>query len=170
MAIELNEPEPALMKSAFGRFPSGVAALAATINGEKVGLVASSFSVGVSFEPPMVMFSVQNSSTTWPLLRTADAIGVSILADAHNAICYQLASRSRDRFAGVDVHTSESGAVFIPDSALWMECRIVSEIAAGDHTVIVLEVARVSFESHIEPLVYHGAAFKQLVTAGNAAA
>lgn len=158
----LDENAAASVKSAFGAFPSGVAALCAEIDGVKVGMVASSFSVGVSFDPPMVMFSVQNSSTTWPTLKTADRIGISILASEHDSACYQLSSRKGDRFAGLDVHQLETGAIFVHDATVWLECVIRSEIPAGDHHVVVLEVTSLRVIEEQEPLVYHGTRFRTL--------
>jgi flavin reductase (DIM6/NTAB) family NADH-FMN oxidoreductase RutF len=158
----LDADAAASVKSAFGAFPSGVAALCAEIDGVKVGMVASSFSVGVSFDPPMVMFSVQDSSTTWPVLKTADRIGISILGSAHDAACYQLSSRKGDRFAGLDVHQLDTGAIFVHDAAVWLECVIRSEIPAGDHHVVVLEVTSLRVAEGQEPLVYHGTRFRTL--------
>lgn len=162
MFVTLPKPDQEILRGAFARFPSGVAALTATVDGEQIGMVASSFSVGASFDPPMVMFAVKKSSNTWPILRRARRIGVSILGDAHDRICRQLASRSGDRFAGIDLRHGESGAILIVDAALWMECEIVSETPAGDHAIVVLEVKGVHFESHIEPLIFHGSTFRQL--------
>jgi flavin reductase (DIM6/NTAB) family NADH-FMN oxidoreductase RutF len=158
----LDEDAAATIKSAFGAFPSGVAALCAEIDGVRVGMVASSFSVGVSFDPPMVMFSVQNSSSTWPVLKSAGRIGISILGSAHDATCYQLSSRKGDRFAGLDIHTTEAGAIFVHDAAVWLECVVRSEIPAGDHHVVVLEVTSLRVGEGQEPLVYHGTRFRQL--------
>ncbi|CAN5403040.1 hypothetical protein BH09ACT1_BH09ACT1_21120 [soil metagenome] len=96
MIVIPYEADTNALRATFGRFPSGVAALAAVIDGEPTVLVASSFTVGVSMDPPMVMFAVQNSSTTWPVLATADHLGVSILADSHSTLVRQLASINRD--------------------------------------------------------------------------
>ena len=157
-----DEGAAASVKSAFGAFPSGVAALCAEVDGVKVGMVASSFSVGVSFDPPMVMFSVQNSSSTWPVLTQARRIGVSVLGSAHDAACYQLSSRKGDRFAGLDVHQLDSGAIFVHDAAVWLECEVRSAIPAGDHHVVVLEVTSLRVAEDQEPLVYHATRFRTL--------
>lgn len=157
-----DDDAAATVKTAFGAFPSGVAALCAEIDGVKVGMVASSFSVGVSFDPPMVMFSVQNASSTWPTLKAADRIGISILGSAHDAACYQLSSRKGDRFTGLDVHTADTGAIFVHDAAVWLECVVRSEVPAGDHHVIVLEVTSLRVAEGQEPLVYHATRFRQL--------
>ncbi|MCU1530356.1 MAG: oxidoreductase [Frondihabitans sp.] len=161
----LDDGAATTIKDAFGAFPSGVAALCAEIDGVKVGMVASSFSVGVSFAPPMVMFSVQNSSSTWPVLKKARRIGISILGSAHDATCYQLSSRKGDRFAGLDIHGAASGAIFVHDAAVWLECEVRSEVPAGDHHVVVLEVTSVRVGEGQEPLVYHGTRFRQLLAA-----
>ena len=162
--FEAISTDPAVIRKAFGRFPSGIAALSALVEGNPVGIVASSFSVGVSFEPPLVMFSVQNSSATWPIMRRQKRIGVSVLGSEHGQLCYQLASRSGDRFANVPVVATAQGALFIRGSALWMDCEIFSETAAGDHQIVVLEVKALNVEADHEPLVYHGAQFRQLAS------
>jgi flavin reductase (DIM6/NTAB) family NADH-FMN oxidoreductase RutF len=163
--LETISSDPSDIRSAFGKFPSGVAALCAEIDGEPTGLVASSFSVGVSYEPPLVLFSVQNSSTTWPVLRRGGRIGVSILGSDHARECYQLASRKGDRFAGLDIRTTDLGALFIEGSSLWLDCEIYSETPAGDHTIVLLEVKSLKVSDDRDPLIYHSAAFRSLVPA-----
>ncbi|HXD28568.1 MAG TPA: flavin reductase family protein, partial [Arthrobacter sp.] len=86
--------EPDALRQAFAQHPSGVAALCTIIDGEPQGIVASSFTVGVSMDPPLVMFAVQNTSRTWPVVRGAGRIGVSVLGEGHDGVCRQIASKS----------------------------------------------------------------------------
>ena len=51
--------DPARLREAFGIFPSGVVAVAAEVDGQLVGLAASSFT-SVSLEPPLVSISIAN--------------------------------------------------------------------------------------------------------------
>lgn len=155
--------QPAVLRRAFSRFPSGIAALCAVIDGQPQGMVASSFTVGVSMDPPLVMFAVQNTSRTWPVLSSADRIGVSVLGSDHEGICLQIASKSGNRFAGLDLHTDESGAIFLDRAALWLECSVENVVPAGDHQVVILRVhGHASLDEAHEPLVFHGSAFRQL--------
>lgn len=156
-------PDSTLLRETFSCFPSGVAALSAEVQGQKEVLIASSFTVGVSMDPPLVMFAVQNSSTTWPLLRSASRIGISVLGGAHAMACRQLAAKDKSgRFEGIDVLTTDSGAVLIGGSPVWFECSIHAEYAAGDHTVVLLEVEALFSDKAVDPLVFHGSRFRQL--------
>jgi flavin reductase (DIM6/NTAB) family NADH-FMN oxidoreductase RutF len=154
--------DPASIQKALGNVPSGVAAVCAEVDGAPIGFVASSFSVGISFEPPLVLFSVQNSSTTWPKLRSAARIGVSILGRHQEKECLQLASRTKDRFAGMDTMVSESGALFIGGAACFLECTVMAEIPAGDHHIVLLRVRDMAVDLEAEPLIYHRSAFRRL--------
>lgn len=129
-------------------------------------MVASSFSVGASFSPPMVMFSVQNSSTTWPVLAAAGRIGVSVLGSEQTQACIQLASCSRDRFEGLSIRSTELGAVLIDGAPMWLECEVVNTAPAGDHRVVVLQVHGMRVDSERMPLVYHRRRFHSLVALG----
>lgn len=154
---------PDTLRRAFSGFPSGVAALCSTVDGKPEGIVASSFTVGVSLDPPLVMFAVQKKSRTWPVLRDSQRIGVSILASGHEDVCLQIASKSADRFAGLDLHTTDSGAILLQNAALWLECSVEQEMPAGDHDVVLLRVHGTSTqEDSPGPLVFHASAFHHL--------
>jgi flavin reductase (DIM6/NTAB) family NADH-FMN oxidoreductase RutF len=164
MAMSLhNDLTPDTLRSAFGRFPSGIAALCAMIDGEPQGIVASSFTVGVSLEPPLVMFAVQNTSRTWPLVRQAGRIGVSVLGTEHDGVCRQIASKNGDRFAGLSLHSTDEGALFLNESALWLDCTVHQEVPAGDHHVVLLQVHGIStHDGAHQPLVFHDSGFRRL--------
>ena len=64
----------AQLRQVFAAFPTGIAAVAAIIDGEPAGLAANSF-VSVSLDPPLVSVCIGHTSTTWPALRTAGRLG-----------------------------------------------------------------------------------------------
>ncbi|WP_313812409.1 flavin reductase family protein [Glutamicibacter sp.] len=160
--MSLNqELDPLTLRKVFAQHPSGVAALCAEIEGGKTGLVASSFTVGVSLEPALVMFAVQKSSNTWPKLRTAGRIGVSVLSERNGGACTQIASKQGDRFAGIATHRTEGGALFINESTLRLETSIYDEVEAGDHWVILLQVHGHDTSNH-SPQIFHDSRFHSL--------
>lgn len=156
--------DQATLRTAFDRFPVGVAALCSRVGGRHEGMVTSSFAVGISFEPALVSFSVRNESRTWQRLKHGYRLGVSVLADEHRKVCYQLASRDETkRFNGLDVTLADSGALFLDRAALWLETSVYDTVPAGDHTIVLLKVHAVSQgEDHGEPIVLHGKTFHDL--------
>ena len=154
---------PLALREAFGHFPSGVIAIAAEVDGERVGLAASTF-VPVSLEPPLVSFSVQNTSTTWPKLVNLPKLGISVLGESHDAAAKTLAAKTGDRFAGLETTSSEAGAVFIHGTSVWLETSIEQLVLAGDHTIVVLAVHDITVHDDIAPIVFHRSTFRRLGT------
>ena len=154
--------EAARLRDVFGCFPSGVSALCAVgADGTPVGLAASSFT-SVSLDPPLVSVCLAHTSTTWPLLRRSRRLGVSVLGEGHSLAARLLASREADRFAGLEWEASEDGAVFIAGSTLWLDCSIHTEVPAGDHVLVLLEVHATDVYPEIAPLVFHRSTFRRL--------
>jgi flavin reductase (DIM6/NTAB) family NADH-FMN oxidoreductase RutF len=152
------------LRNAFGCFPSGVTAICAMIDGEPVGMAASSF-VSVSLDPPLVLVCIQNSSITWRQLRTAPRIGVSVLSEEQDRACSQLAAKSGDRFERLEWFATEGGAVLLEGAAVSLDCAAVEEIAAGDHHLVLLRIEALTFQPTVNPLVFHGSRFRKLATA-----
>jgi flavin reductase (DIM6/NTAB) family NADH-FMN oxidoreductase RutF len=149
------------LRGAYGAFPSGVVAVAAQVRGQLTGIAASSFT-SVSLDPPLVSFSVATTSNTWPQLREAGHLGVSILSDHHDAVCRQLAGPADERFTGLPFRSTEDGAVLLDDAVATFECSIDREIEAGDHVLVILALHRVTDAGGGSPLVFHRSGFRKL--------
>ena len=149
------------LREAFGVFPSGVVAVAAEVDGELVGLAASSFT-SVSLEPPLVSFSIANTSRTWPTLRRAERLGLTILADHHGDVCRRLAGPVDHRFDDVSVTATEGGAVTLDEGLARFDCSVYREVEAGDHTIVILELHAVEHTDTSLPLVFHRSGFTRI--------
>jgi len=155
--------DPSSLREAFGHFPTGVIAIAAEVDGTRVGLAASTF-VPVSLDPPLVSFCVQNTSTTWPRLKDLPYLGISVLGESHDAAARSLAAKTGDRFAGLETSSSERGAVFIHGTSVWLESSIEQTIPAGDHLIVVLRVSDITIHPDVSPIVFHRSTFRRLGT------
>lgn len=149
------------LRQAFGAFPSGVVAVAASVKGQLTGIAASSFT-SISIDPPLVSFSIADSSSTWPLLREADHLGISVLADHHDDICRQLAGPREERFDGLPFAVTEGGAVLLSEAVATFDVTVHDEIEAGDHTIVLLRIHGVGTGDGQHPLVFHKSGFAKL--------
>lgn len=155
---------PSSLRDAFGHFPSGVIAIAAEIEGVRVGLAASTF-VPVSLDPPLVSFCVQNTSETWPKLRDVPVLGISVLGEVHDNAARTLAAKTGDRFAGLETVSSQAGAVFIKGTSVWLESAVEQQVPAGDHTIVILRIHDITVHddcANIAPIVFHRSGFRRL--------
>ncbi|WIB69089.1 MULTISPECIES: flavin reductase family protein [unclassified Curtobacterium] len=147
---------PEAVRDAFAEHPSGVAAIGAVAGELPVVMVVSSFSVGVSYEPPMVSFAVQHTSTTWPDLLDAPVLGISVLGTGHVERTRQLASRDRSsRLRDLPFTITTTGALLLDGAPVWLECVVADVLRTGDHDLVVLRVLAVAADDEAEPLVWH---------------
>lgn len=165
--------DPVALRQAFGAFPTGVVALAAEVDGQPVGLAASSFT-SVSLDPPLVSVSLARTSKTWPDLRRARRFGVTVLADHHGSVCRQLSGPVDQRFSGIELTVSDGGAVTLDEGLVRFTCSLYREVEAGDHVIVLLQVHAV--DQGVEglggadgaagvvghPLVFHRSGFGRL--------
>jgi flavin reductase (DIM6/NTAB) family NADH-FMN oxidoreductase RutF len=154
--------EPHRLRRVLGSFPTGVTVIAATVDGVPTGLAANSF-VSVSLDPPMVSVCVAHTSTTWPTLRRAGRLGVSVLGAHQENAGRQLSARDVDRFATLDWQASADGAIFLDGSSAWLDCSIEREIPAGDHDIVLLRVHDLDADAAVAPLVFHGSRYRRLL-------
>lgn len=151
------------LREAFSHFPQGVVLVGAEVDGISHGLVASTFTAGVSLDPPLASVAVQRSSSTWPVLRRATSLGVSLLGAHQVDQAKQLAAPDRDRrFLGIETAVSSDGALILPDSPVTLRVRIHDELGAGDHTIGLLEILELNVADGPEALLFHRSTFKNI--------
>jgi flavin reductase (DIM6/NTAB) family NADH-FMN oxidoreductase RutF len=159
--LEPIDDDPMVLRTVFGGFPSGVTAICAMVGDEPVGIAASAFT-SVSMSPPLVSVCVQNTSRTWPTLREAGRLGVSVLSAEHETVCRSLSAKEGDRFAGVPWSATVDGAIVIGGAVSSLECELVDEVPAGDHHIAVLRIHAVHTDREVAPLVFHRSGFHRL--------
>jgi flavin reductase (DIM6/NTAB) family NADH-FMN oxidoreductase RutF len=156
------EVDPTTLRRVLAAFPTGVTALAALVDGEPVGMAANSFT-SVSLDPPLVSVCVATTSSTWPVLRRAARIGVSVLSHEQESASRSLAARGIDRFADLSWHATDDGAILLDGATAWFDCSVEREIRAGDHEIVLLNVHGLgTAEPHTPPLVFHGSRYRRL--------
>jgi flavin reductase (DIM6/NTAB) family NADH-FMN oxidoreductase RutF len=149
------------LRRVFGAFPTGVTAVAALIGGGPAGITANSFT-SVSLDPPIVSVCVAHTSTTWPVLRTAARLGISVLGAHQERHGRALSERCGDRFGAVGWRATADGAVLLEDASAWLDCSIDREIRVGDHDLILLRVHALDADPEVPPLVFHGSRYRRL--------
>ena len=150
------------MRAVFSGFPAAVVAICAFVSGKPQGIVATSLSVGVSFDPPMALFSIQHSSSTWPLLRTSKRLGVSMLREDQGELCRDLSSKTGEQFTNADTGVNENNALFIKGATTWLDCEVADELPAGDHSIVLLRIHSIGHDRLATPLIFHKGAFPRL--------
>lgn len=153
--------DPAALRRAFTLYPRGVMAVASMIEGAPVGLAVSAF-VSVSLEPPLMLICIDRASSTWPKLRDAPGIGVSVIAEDQAWLGRQLGSRRSDRFAGATFEERQSGALLLAGSAARFETAVERVDDGGDHLMVLLRVLHMEAQPEVAPLVWHDSKFAAL--------
>ena len=75
----------------------------------------------------------------------------------------QLAASGTDRFARLSWRATADGAVLIDGASAWLDCSVYDEVAAGDHSVVLLRVHELDADPAVAPLVFHGSRYRRLL-------
>jgi len=146
------------LRRAFGKFATGVAVVSTSKgDGTPCGLTINSFS-SVSLEPPLVLWSLTNTSPNLDAFLSASHFAINILSHDQRRICDRFAARNSDKFAGVDWFRGPAGLPVIRDTIATFECRRTDTVTAGDHTVFFGHVED-CVQSDREPLVFFAGAY-----------
>jgi flavin reductase (DIM6/NTAB) family NADH-FMN oxidoreductase RutF len=154
-AIQTLAPEldDGALRTAFGRFPTGVTFVTTDAGDAPLGLIVSSFAA-VSLRPPLVSFCPSRDSLTWQRMRQAGRFTIHVLEARHGGWVRRAAPSDADRFADPSV---------VRDALTSLVCDLEAEHAAGDHTIVVGRVRSLVIDADARPLVYFAGRFGRFV-------
>ncbi|MCC2629048.1 MAG: flavin reductase domain protein FMN-binding protein [Thermomicrobiales bacterium] len=102
------ELDQAAKKKVLRDFTYGLYAVTAAHDGER-GVFTANWLSQASFEPPLVMLSVENDSSTLPLIRASGRFAICPLDENQKALAGALGrpkARAGDKYATLDLATS----------------------------------------------------------------
>ncbi|MFP5305893.1 MAG: flavin reductase [Gammaproteobacteria bacterium] len=147
--------DPIEFRKALGSFATGVTIITTRApDGAPVGLTVNSFN-SVSLDPPLVLWSLANSSLSLDAFRSAEHWAVHVLAADQEELSGRFARRGEDKFKGLELDQGAGGIPLLKGCAARFQCRTASQYQGGDHVIFIGEV--LSFDrDETAPLVFHG--------------
>jgi flavin reductase (DIM6/NTAB) family NADH-FMN oxidoreductase RutF len=154
--------DQAIKKHVLRLFTYGLYAVSVADGGEVNAFTANWLSQA-SFDPPMLMVSVENDSKSLSMIQRSQHFAVNIYERGQRDLAGALgktAFKVPDKLKGVAYDLSETGCPLLHDALGWVECRVTGSVPAGDSTVFVAEVIDVGLRREGEALTMKEAGFR----------
>ncbi|WP_375433066.1 flavin reductase family protein [uncultured Friedmanniella sp.] len=145
---------PELFKSVFRRHPAGVAVITFADGDLRYGFTATSV-ISVSADPPILTFSIDSGSSSWPALAEADTLVINFLAATQAEVSARFATRGIDRFADGGWSRLPTGEPVLDGSLSWVRGRVLQRTAIGRSFLVSVLALEATEGDDAAPLVYH---------------
>lgn len=146
------------LRKTFGTFVTGVTVVT-TMEGRSTprGFTANSFT-SVSLDPPLVLVCLSRKASSFQAFMEGESFCVNILSQGQRKIASVFASKSDDKFAGIEWRSGKTGSPVLAQVSAWMDCGANQRIEAGDHVILMGEVVEFATAS-ATPLGYFSGGF-----------
>jgi flavin reductase (DIM6/NTAB) family NADH-FMN oxidoreductase RutF len=94
----------------------------------------------VSFEPLMLVLSINPANASYPLLHAGGGFTVNVLKEGQLESARQFGTRSGrdyDKLAGVRWRPGRTGAPVLEDTLAYFDCELSGSMRAGDHELVL---------------------------------
>jgi flavin reductase (DIM6/NTAB) family NADH-FMN oxidoreductase RutF len=152
--------DDAHFRLAMSHFASGVTIVTTSHDGHLFGMTVASFA-SLSLHPPLVLVCIERSVKTHDAIAAAGKFGVSILSSAQADISSKFASRTDDKFTGVELVPGDIDVPLIAGALTAIECRVYDQLPGGDHTIFIGEVLKIH-TSEGDPLLYFRSGYREI--------
>lgn len=152
--------DEAEFKLAMSHFASGVTVVTTEVDGRLYGMTVASFT-SLSLRPPLVLVCIEKTVKTHDAIAAARKFGVSILSSEQETISARFASRTEDKFSGLNLRRGSLGVPLIADALTTLECSVYDQLPGGDHSIFVGEVVDARTREGV-PLLYFRSGYREM--------
>jgi flavin reductase (DIM6/NTAB) family NADH-FMN oxidoreductase RutF len=149
-----RDPKLAL-RSALGRFPTGVTVIATEAADGHVHCMTVNSFASLSLDPPLVLWTLRSRSARYATYSASKVFSVSVLAESQVTIARKHAAPPPGGFAERDWKAFLGGCPIVEGASAHFICKNHSEVAKGDHSILIGEIIEFSEYDH-PPLLFMG--------------
>lgn len=154
--------DPQLKKQVLRTFTYGLYAVSCADKGE-VNACTVNWLSQVSFEPPLVVVSIENTSKSLPMIQSSRAFIINVLRSGDRELAGTLgksAHKVPEKLKGIAYSAGPGGAPILERALAWVACEMKYSVEAGDSTLVVAEVVEVGMQGEGQPLTMNEAGFR----------
>ena len=165
----LRPPAPGDLADALRAVAAAVALVTVADGRDDVGVTVSTL-CPVSADPPLVSVALLGGTYPAELLRRVDGFAVTVLAAGQRAVAGRFSAAGRPGARRLLEGESpergpRSGALIAAGGLAGLDCVIWKRVEAGDHLLVVAEVAGVAYVAEAgQPLVRFRGRYPQLTS------
>ena len=150
-------------RKAWGNFATGVSVVTTIQPDGHVHGMAANGIASVSLDPLLVLVCVGHNRESYPLIKSTGRFAISILSEAQQPIAEYYARLPAQRHGDIEApfRFTERGSAVVDGCLAYMDCHLVNEHAAGDHSLCIGGVDEVQVNSG-RPLIFFEGKFGSL--------
>jgi flavin reductase (DIM6/NTAB) family NADH-FMN oxidoreductase RutF len=141
------------MHELFQQLTHGVYVIAVS-DGTTYNAFTAAWVMQVSFNPPLLAFSINPKNYSYTLLQKGGVCTVNVLAQQQLAIAKHFGQPKPDKMLGFHWRQGLSSAPILADSLAYFDCQVSHYTDAGDHKLVVCKVLAGAILHQGKPLLY----------------
>ena len=150
--------DEASKKTALRMIPYGMYVLTSrSQGGQNVGAATVNWVTQTSFAPPLVAVGVKADSGSHQHIKDTGVFAINIISKDQIDLAFNFfKSHGRDgnSIGGETFEAGpETGCPLLANAPAWWECKVVGEVALGDHTLFVGEVLEAGVRSEDQAIL-----------------
>jgi flavin reductase (DIM6/NTAB) family NADH-FMN oxidoreductase RutF len=134
-----------------------------TGDGDRWNAFTANWVSQVSFDPPLVVVSVENDSVSLPIIRSSGHFAVNVYSADQRELSGALGksfANKPEKLDSLRTEVGQTGGPVLTETLGWVECLVENEMAAGDSTLVLGRVVAARAEKSGEPLTMRAAGFR----------
>jgi len=144
-------------KKTLSKFTTGVTVVCVKKNNIIYGKTVNSFN-SLSLNPPLILFSLGNYSSSIKVFLESTFLSVNILAKKQKKISDHF-SKKNPSSESIDFFRGKNNTFLINECLANLECRINEKIKKGDHYIFICKVLNVQSNDNLKPLSYYNSEY-----------
>ena len=124
----------------------------------KINALTAAWISRASFDPLLVMVSIGEERYTLGMIKESKVFSVNILGKSQIELAKHFgfkSGRNVNKFEKIAYEAGKTGSPLLKDCVARMDCEVVSQHKAGDHTIFIGKVVDEKMLSEDEPLAYN---------------
>ena len=133
--------------------PYGLYVMTAEDKDGRISAATVNWVTQASFKPPLVAVGVKADSQIHDIIKTAGNFALNVLGNGQQGTAYSFfkpAERDGQKISGEPFRAGSTGAPVLENTPAFVECRLVTTVEEGDHSIFVGEVVDAGVTQKLE--------------------